>query len=130
MIGSLRIGIADDDLGSRNTLRDMLLSLGHSVVSLAEDGEQLVAQCRAQHPDLVVIDLEMPVLDGLAAAEEICAAEHLPIILVSGHPDFDHVVRRHEPFAAFLSKPVTLQRLRQAVQDAMARSSQQREPDS
>jgi CheY-like chemotaxis protein len=123
MSQSLRIGVADDDAGYRAVIKEMLSSLGHTVVGLAENGEQLVEQCRSVRPDVLLIDLEMPVLDGLATAEEINADERIPIILVSGHSDFSEVVRHHEPIAAFLAKPVTLESLNRALREAMARVS-------
>jgi two-component system, response regulator PdtaR len=116
---SLLVAIADDEASTRDVLRAMLTALGHQVTGLAEDGQKLVEQCQAHRPDLAIIDLEMPVLDGLATAEELKATAPMPVILLSGHPDFNHVVRDEEPIEVYLSKPVTLATLDKAIRQAM-----------
>lgn len=121
---SLRINIADDEAGVRRTLERMLAALGHTVVGAAENGQQLLEQCQKQLPELAIIDLEMPVLDGLAAAEDLRAISPVPIILLSGHPDFQQVVRQREPIEVYLSKPVTLQALETAIDQALTQTAQ------
>lgn len=120
MISSLRVSIADDEPAARLTLSRMLAALGHSVLGVAEDGQQLLEQCRQQPPDLAIIDLEMPVLDGLATAEELRSHSALPIILLSGHPDFEQVVRPNEPIEVYLAKPITLRALASAIEHAVS----------
>jgi two-component system, response regulator PdtaR len=119
MISSLRVSIADDEPAARLTLSRMLVALGHRVLGVAEDGQQLLEQCRQQSPDLAIIDLEMPVLDGLATAEELRSQSALPIILLSGHPDFEQVVQRNEPIEVYLAKPITLRALASAIEQAV-----------
>ena len=121
----LLVGVADDEAATRDVLRAMLTSLGHQVTGLAEDGQQLVEQCQSQRPDVVIIELEMPVLDGLATAEELKASSPVAVILLSGHPDFNHVVRHEEPIEVYLSKPVTLAGLDRAIREAMVRFRRQ-----
>ena len=116
---SLTVSIADDELLIRQTLNRMLAALGHRVLSMAENGQQLLEECQRQPPELAIIDLEMPVLDGLATAEELRSISDVPIILLSGHPDFKQVVRGREPIEVYLSKPVTLHTLRAAIQQAV-----------
>lgn len=70
--------------------------------------------------DLVITDLEMPVLDGLQAAEQIARVREVPIILLSGHRDAEHVVVEHEPVALGLHKPVSGESLQSAIQLAMS----------
>jgi response regulator NasT len=116
---SLSVTIADDEPAVRQTLAQMLAALGHAVVGSAENGQQLLEQCQRQLPELAIIDLEMPVLDGLAAAEDLRAISPVPIILLSGHPDLKQVVRQHEPIEVYLAKPVTLSTLRRAIEQAV-----------
>ncbi|HJT30896.1 MAG TPA: response regulator [Pirellulales bacterium] len=124
MTRSLSITIADDEAVTRATLRAMLAALGHRVVGQAENGQELLDQCQGSPPELAIIDLEMPVLDGLATAEELRATRPMPVILLSGHPDFNHVVRQEEPIEVYLSKPVTLQTLDHAIREAVSRFGQ------
>jgi CheY-like chemotaxis protein len=116
---SLTVTIADDDTAVRQTLAQMLTALGHAVVGSAANGQELLEQCQRHLPELAIIDLEMPVLDGLAAAEDLRAISPVPIILLSGHPDFKQVVRQHEPIEVYLAKPVTLSTLRSAIEKAV-----------
>ena len=118
---SLSVTIADDEPTVRETLEHMLTALGHAVVGSAANGQELLDQCQRKLPELAIIDLEMPVLDGLAAAEDLRAISPVPIILLSGHPDFKQVVRQHEPIEVYLSKPVTLGSLQRAIEQAVAR---------
>ncbi|HVA47282.1 MAG TPA: response regulator [Pirellulales bacterium] len=118
---SLTVSIADDEPAVRHTLERMLVALGHTVLSLAENGQQLLDQCGQARPELAIIDLEMPVLDGLATAEELRSLAPVPIILLSGHPDFQQVVRSQEPIEVYLAKPITLRDLDRAIQEALAR---------
>jgi two-component system, response regulator PdtaR len=120
---SLKVSIADDEAGVRRTLERMLRALGHTVVGTAENGLQLLEQCQQQLPELAIIDLEMPVLDGLAAAEDLREISPVPIILLSGHPDFQQVVRQREPIEVYLSKPVTLHTLQTAIDQALAQTA-------
>ncbi len=120
MCRSLTVSIADDEPLARRTLDHMLSALGHQVLVAAENGQQLLDECQRQPPELAIIDLEMPVLDGLATAEELRSISNVPIILLSGHPDFQEVVRSHEPIEVYLSKPITLGTLDAAIQRALA----------
>lgn len=116
---SVTVSIADDEPAARRTLQRMVAALGHTVISLAGDGQELLDQCRQVRPDLAIIDLEMPVLDGLATAEELRAISPVAVILLSGHPDFQQVVRSEEPIEVYLSKPVTLRELDRAIRQAL-----------
>lgn len=89
---SLRIVVAEDEPAMRKYLQETLTVLGHQVVSLAEAGRELVQQCLSLNPDLVITDIRMPDMDGLAAAA-IYAKELVPIIIVSAHHDADLIER-------------------------------------
>jgi CheY-like chemotaxis protein len=120
-MAGLRICVADDNDDSREVLKALLKSLGHAVVCDAADGEALVDSVTNNDVDLVIADLDMPLLDGLAAAEQITQTRKLPIILLSGHADLQHVVVDQEPVTLRLLKPVSLASLDEAIRNAMAR---------
>jgi response regulator NasT len=120
---SLTVSIADDEPTVRRTLEGMLIALGHTVLGLAANGQDLLEQCQRRLPELAIIDLEMPILDGLATAEDLQAIGPVPIILLSGHPDFMQVVRQHEPIEVYLAKPVTLRTLERAIEQAMKQTT-------
>jgi response regulator NasT len=80
----------------------------------------LTDHCKAGNVDLAIVDLDMPVMDGLAAAEHITKAG-VPVILISGHPDVEHVVVEHEPIAARLTKPFAIGELQKAIDVALGR---------
>src|SRR5947209_7885773 len=85
MTPGLRIVIADDESDMRDYLQKVLPSLGHEVVSVASTGRELVAQCRASQPDLIITDIKMPDMDGIDAVAEVCRERAIPAILVSAH---------------------------------------------
>lgn len=113
----LRIGVAEDDDDVRRALKTMISCLGHEVVLEATNGQEVVDAVTNHEIDLVIADLVMPVMDGLAAAEEITHIKNIPVILLSGHSDILSVVEENEPIALRLLKPVTLARLREAIDE-------------
>lgn len=115
---SVRIALAEDEPASRNILARLLTSLGHEVVYEAADGAELVDGRPIDNIDLAVVDLDMPIMDGLATAE-FMSTKGIPVILVSGHADADQLVVEHEPVAAYIRKPASLQTLRQAIAVAL-----------
>jgi len=119
---SARICLAEDDPNLRKTLKAMLGRLGHTVVCDAENGQVLLESMATAEVDLVLADLDMPIVDGLTAAEEIAHTKHIPVILLSGHADAHHIVFEREPIAKFLLKPVSMQTLEAAIQDTLARA--------
>jgi CheY-like chemotaxis protein len=114
----VRIAVADDEPDIRQAFVWLLERLGHEVICAAADGEELIEKCRLGNVDVVFVDLDMPVMDGLAAAE-IFEKQGIPVVLVSGHADADHVVLEHEPVIARLTKPITLQALKESIELAL-----------
>ena len=90
----LRIAVADDELDMRDYLQAILPCFGHLVVAVASTGRELVEKCRQERPDLVITDIKMPDMDGIAAASQICKDFPIPVILVSAYHDHDLVERR------------------------------------
>lgn len=112
---SLRIVIADDEEYIRQYFSRMLPRLGHRVVGVAADGQELVDICAAEKPDLIITDIQMPELSGIEAADEISKSQSIPIIIVSSHdkPETDnpHIV-------SFLVKPFETAELAEAIAKA------------
>jgi two-component system, response regulator PdtaR len=118
----LRIAVADDERDVRQFFQEMLPPLGHQVVAVAENGRQLVEQCRTVRPDLVVTDIKMPDMDGIQAAEEINRDGPVPVILVTGHQEPELLARAGAGHVmAYLSKPAKPVDLEAAIRLAMSR---------
>jgi two-component system response regulator YesN len=115
----VRFALADDDVDFRKALATLLVALGHEVVCQASNGRELLDGCLQAQVDVVIADLDMPMVDGLEVAEFL-SPRRVPVILLSGHPDAQHVNVRHEPLAARLLKPVTKERLVAAIDQALA----------
>jgi response regulator NasT len=125
MIENLRIAVADDEPDMRDYLERMLPRMGHQVVSVAENGKQLVEHCTSLKPDLVITDINMPELDGIAAAEEIFRKSPIPVILVSGYHDRELIERAEaDHIQAYLVKPIKKADLEPAIALAVARFKQ------
>lgn len=117
---TVRIALADDEPDLRTSMTRLLTLLGHHVVYSASNGAELLEACSIHSVDLVILDLDMPIMDGLTAAEEL-AERGIPAVLVSGHPDVQEVVLEHEPVVTRVMKPATIEKLRDAIRVALAR---------
>jgi CheY-like chemotaxis protein len=115
MTKPLRICIADDEFDMRDYLARMLPRLGHEVVGIAENGQQLVDDCRRLGPDLVITDVRMPELDGLSAVREIRLTQATPAIIISAHQDSDNSEITTASQTLFLTKPVNRKNLQEAI---------------
>ena len=113
------IALADDVPGNRFAIVQLLERLGHNVICAVSNGAELVDHCAEQQVDVVLTDLDMPVMDGLAAAQEL-AEKGIPVILVSGHSDADKIVLEHEPVVARVAKPASLESLQSAIEQALS----------
>jgi AmiR/NasT family two-component response regulator len=118
----LRVAVADDELDMREFLDETLRRLGHDVVAVVENGQQLVEACRSERPDLVITDIRMPELDGLDAAQSIYNVRPVPIIVITAHHDREFVERAQERHVlAFLVKPIDENDLQPAIAIALRR---------
>lgn len=117
--GPVRIALAEDEPDLRLAVSKLLERLGHRVVSAVGNGAELLDACASQEVDLVVADLDMPVMDGLAAAEEL-TERGIPVVIVSGHPDARELVLENEPVVTRILKPATLETLQAAIDEALA----------
>jgi response regulator NasT len=116
---SVRIAVAEDEPDIRTTFVQLLELMGHRVIFAVGNGAELLEQSLDDQVDVVIVDLDMPVMDGLAAAEEV-ERKGIPVILVSGHPDSESVVLDHEPVVARISKPASIESVQRAIKQAVA----------
>ena len=125
MTRALRIAVADDELDMRDYFQQILPILGHEVVAVAQDGRELVEQCRELKPDLVITDIKMPDMDGIDAATQIYRNGPIPVILVSAYHD-PEFIRRAESnhILAYLVKPIKQADLEPVIAIAMRRFEQ------
>ncbi len=118
----LRILIADDEAIRVMTLRTQLRALGFEVVAEATNGRQAVELAERHHPDLAILDIKMPELDGIAAAREITARRPIPVILLTAYSEPELVERATEAGVfAYLVKPVSEEDLLPTILLARAR---------
>jgi two-component system LytT family response regulator len=117
----LKVLIVDDEPLAREGLR-MLLDTDHDVetVSEARNGREAVAAIRTQRPDLVLLDVQMPRMDGFAVIEAVGPATMPAVIFITAHSQY--AIRAFEISAVdYLLKPVTEERFRLAFQRALSR---------
>ena len=118
---TLRVITADDDGVTLMVVRKILLELGHQVVGEAADGEQAVALAQQHTPDLCILDIRMPKLDGLNAARQIQAQRVTPVIILSAHTEAGLGSEAASVGAhAYLVKPFTAEQLKPAIELALA----------
>lgn len=122
MMQKLRILLADDEALIRLDLREMLTEAGHEIVGEAANGQEAVQLAQELHPDIVIMDVKMPVMDGLTAAQQITEAEIAPVLLLTAYSQQDIVARATEAgVIAYLVKPVREQQLFPAIEVAVSR---------
>lgn len=122
MMQKLRILLADDEALIRLDLREMLTEAGHEIVGEAANGQEAVQLAQELHPDIVIMDVKMPVMDGLIAAQQITEDEIAPVLLLTAYSQQDIVARATEAgVIAYLVKPVREQQLFPAIEVAVSR---------
>lgn len=117
-----RVVIAEDEALIRLDLADMLAEAGYDVVAQAADGERAVALTLEHRPDLVIMDVKMPRLDGIAAAAQIAGDRVAPVVMLTAFSQRELVERARDSGAmAYLVKPFTITDLVPAIEMAMSR---------
>ena len=117
-----RVVIAEDEALIRLDLKEMLEEEEYEVVGEAGDGETAVKLAVSQRPDLVILDVKMPVLDGLSAAEQIAEQRIAPVVILTAFSQRDLVERARDAGAmAYLVKPFTKADLVPAIEMAVSR---------
>jgi two-component system, response regulator PdtaR len=122
-----RVLIAEDEALIRLDLKEMLAESGYDVVGEASDGQQAVDLANALRPDLVILDVKMPGLDGISAAEQIVEAALAPVIMLTAFSQRELVERAADAGAmAYLVKPFDKSDLVPAIEVAISRHQQLR----
>jgi AmiR/NasT family two-component response regulator len=117
-----RVLIAEDEALIRLDLKEMLEEEGFAVVGEAGDGQTAVRLATELHPDLVILDVKMPVLDGISAAEQVVTARIAPVVILTAFSDRDLVERAREAGAmAYLVKPFQKKDLLPTIEMAVSR---------
>lgn len=117
-----RVLVAEDEVLIRRDLVEMLTAEGYDVVGEAGDGEQALALARDLKPELVVMDVQMPKLDGISAAEEIAKERIAPVVMLTAFSQRDLVERAREAGAmAYVVKPFDKSDVVPAIEIALAR---------
>jgi AmiR/NasT family two-component response regulator len=117
-----RVVIAEDEALIRLDLKEMLEEEGYSVVGEAGDGETAVRLAQESRPDLVILDVKMPVLDGISAAERIAGEKLAPVLMLTAFSQRELVDRARDAGAmAYLVKPFTKSDLVPAIEMAVSR---------
>ena len=125
----IRIIIADDEPVTKMDLRELLSSAGYEVVAEASDGLDAVELCRQHHPDLILMDVKMPFLDGLSAAR-IIYEESLAeaVILLTAYSERGLINRaKSYGVGGYLVKPIDEKSLVPSIELALARSQELRQ---
>ncbi|OLT31981.1 Fis family transcriptional regulator [Actinomadura sp. CNU-125] len=119
--------IAEDEALIRLDLKEMLQEDGYEVVGEAGDGEAAVRLASDLKPDLVILDVKMPVLDGISAAERISAERIAPVVILTAFSQRELVQRATEAGAmAYLVKPFSKTDLAPAIEMAVSRYTEMR----
>jgi len=114
--------IAEDETLIRMDLAEMLTDEGYDVVGQAGDGARAIELAEELRPDLVILDVKMPVLDGIAAAEAIAGQRIAPVVILTAFSQRDLVERARDAGAmAYLVKPFTQSDLVPAIEMAVSR---------
>jgi len=123
--GPARILVVEDESIIRIDIVESLRGFGYDVVGEAADGEAAVAMATELHPDLVVMDVKMPKMDGISAAEKLHQSRIAPVLLLTAFSQKELVERASEAgVVAYIVKPFTPADLLPAVEIALSRGAE------
>jgi len=121
-VGQTRVVIADDESIIRMDLKEMLTHAGYLVVGEAGDGMSAVHLARKVRPDLVIMDIKMPGLDGVSAAKVLTEEQIAPVLLLTAYSERELIdAAREAGVVAYLVKPFREAELLPAMEIALAR---------
>jgi response regulator NasT len=122
---AVRILVAEDETLIRMDLVEMLIEAGYEVIAQATNGEEAIALANEHKPDLAILDVQMPVLDGISAAEKIITIA--PVLMLTAFSQRELVDRaRDAGVMAYVVKPFTISDLIPAIEIAISRHAQMR----
>jgi response regulator NasT len=122
--GKHRVLVVEDESIIRLDIAETLVDLGYIVAGEGADGLQAVSLAKELKPDLIVMDVKMPNLDGLSAAEQIAELK-IPVVLLTAFSQRELIDRANEAGAmAYLIKPYNPDQLRAAIEIALSRNAQ------
>lgn len=117
-----RVLLAEDEALIRLDLAEMLTDAGYDVVGQASNGEEAVSLAESLRPDLIIMDIKMPVMDGLTAAETIGEQRICPVIMLTAFSQKELVERaRDAGVMAYIVKPFTVSDVTPAIEVATSR---------
>ena len=124
-VKAIRILVAEDEALIRMDLVEMLIEAGYEVVAEASDGAQAIELAQLHKPDLAILDVKMPILDGISAAEKIIAIA--PVLMLTAFSQRELVERaRDAGVMAYVVKPFSIGDLVPAIEIAISRHLQMR----
>ena len=116
----MKILIADDTDSVRYALRLVLEHLGHEVIGFATDGEEAIEKCKTMHPELVVMDVRMPLMDGLTCTSLLAKNDaNAKVLIVTGSRTTEKEAR-DAGARGFVEKPFGISELNDAINVATA----------
>jgi len=121
-LNQTRVVIADDESIIRMDLKEMLSVLGYQVVGEAGDGKQAVSLARELKPDLVIMDIKMPEMDGITAAKILTEERIAPVLLLTAYSQQELVAGAREAgVIGYIVKPFRQDELQPAIEVALSR---------
>ena len=128
MQAALRVLVCEDEKIVARDYVKQLETAGYVVVAQAHTGAEAVEKTRDAKPDVVLMDIQLPDMDGLAACEAICKERAVPIVMVTGHTEPEFLERAKAVGAfGYIVKPVSQGALRPAIETAVARFTEAQE---
>lgn len=121
-MSQIRVVIADDETIIRLDLKTLLEEMGHEVVGEAADGQKALELARSLRPDVIIMDIKMPVMDGLDAAKIIADEKIAPVVLLTAYSQKDLIERAKEAGVfGYLVKPFQESDIMPAIEIAVSR---------
>jgi len=122
----LSVLLTEDDTDVARYLTTVLKTLGHRVVGVASDGHHAVEMARDLAPDLIIMDIDLPHLNGVAAARQILEHASVPLIMCTGRSDYEALESSLQlEVQAYLNKPFSAVQLRSAIVIALSQHQRQ-----